>query len=172
MSPPLSSLTGHDNYFEDFEVGAKIRHARGTTVGEVESQLLTKLVLNSADAHYNEQRMKSLGYGQRLVFGLVTGSIVAASEANLRDEVASIERLPLVLVNVPNVDKSRVFSDAVLEEAVADIRSSLGSEGRVLLRPSGTEPLVRVIVEAATKKRAEEVASVLAALVASRLALS
>jgi len=77
-APPenLSRLTGQDTYFEDFEVGAKMRHARGTTVGEVENQLLTKLVMNTADAHYNEQKMKNLPYGQRLVFGLVTGSIV------------------------------------------------------------------------------------------------
>jgi itaconyl-CoA hydratase len=72
----LSRLTGKDTYFEDFEVGARMRHARGTTVGEVENQMLTKLVLNTADAHYNEQKMKNLPYGQRLVFGLVTGSIV------------------------------------------------------------------------------------------------
>ena len=48
-----AQLTGPDNYFEDFVVGAKLRHARGTTVGEVENQLLTKLVLNTADAHFN-----------------------------------------------------------------------------------------------------------------------
>ncbi|HVO27666.1 MAG TPA: MaoC family dehydratase [Candidatus Margulisiibacteriota bacterium] len=72
----MSRLTGNGTYFEDFEIGAKMRHARGTTVGEVENQLLTKLVMNTADAHYNEQRMKALPYGQRLVFGLVTGSIV------------------------------------------------------------------------------------------------
>jgi len=72
----VSRLTGNGTYFEDFEIGAKMRHARGTTVGEVENQLLTKLVMNTADAHYNEQRMKALPYGQRLVFGLVTGSIV------------------------------------------------------------------------------------------------
>jgi acyl dehydratase len=76
VSGPISRLTGSDNYFEDFEVGAKMRHARGTTVDEVENQLLTKLVMNSADGHYNEQKMRNLPFGQRLVFGLVTGSIV------------------------------------------------------------------------------------------------
>ncbi len=80
MSPTprdhVSRLTGRDTYFEDFEIGVKMRHARGTTVDEVENQLLTKLVMNTADAHYNEQKMKTLPYGQRLVFGLVTGSIV------------------------------------------------------------------------------------------------
>src|SRR5947199_8896392 len=63
-------------YFEDYAVGSRMRHARGTTVGEVENQLVTKLVMNTADGHYNEARMKDTPFGQRLVFGLVTGSIV------------------------------------------------------------------------------------------------
>ena len=63
-------------YFEDFQVGDRYRHARGTTVGEVESQMLTKLVMNTAQAHFNEHAMKDTPFGQRLVFGLVTGSIV------------------------------------------------------------------------------------------------
>jgi acyl dehydratase len=76
MKATIAALTGRANYFEDFTVGAKLRHARGTTVGEVENQLLTKLVLNTADAHFTEQRMKGTPFGGRLVFGLVTGSIV------------------------------------------------------------------------------------------------
>jgi len=76
MSRPAATLTGTDNYFEDFAAGQKMRHARGTTVDEVENQLLTKLVMNSADGHFNEQKMRNLPFGQRLVFGLVTGSIV------------------------------------------------------------------------------------------------
>jgi acyl dehydratase len=63
-------------YFEDYAAGSRMRHARGTTVGEVENQLVTKLVMNTADGHYNEARMKDTPFGQRLVFGLVTGSIV------------------------------------------------------------------------------------------------
>jgi itaconyl-CoA hydratase len=62
-------------YFEDFRVGDRYRHARGTTVGEVEGQLLTKLVMNTAQAHFNEHAMKDT-FGHRIVFGLVTGSIV------------------------------------------------------------------------------------------------
>ncbi len=76
MTRRLASLTGGGTYFEDFVVGARMRHARGTTVGEVENQLLTKLVLNTADAHFNEDRMQGTPFGRRLVFGLVTGSIV------------------------------------------------------------------------------------------------
>ena len=63
-------------YFEDFTVGDRMRHARGTTVGEVENQLLTKLVMNTAHAHFNEHAMQGTAFGQRLVFGLVTGSII------------------------------------------------------------------------------------------------
>jgi acyl dehydratase len=69
-------MTSGGRYFEDFTVGEKMRHARGTTVGEVENQLLTKLVMNTAQAHFNEHAMKGGPYGERLVFGLVTGSIV------------------------------------------------------------------------------------------------
>ncbi len=75
MSAAVSRLTGKENYFEDFAVGAKMRHARGSTIGEIENQMLTKLVLNTADGHYNEHRMRSTNFGQRLVFGLVTGSV-------------------------------------------------------------------------------------------------
>jgi acyl dehydratase len=71
-----TTLTGSANYFEDFNVGDRYRHARGTTVGEVENQLQTKLVMNTAHAHFNEHAMKDTAFGQRLVFGLVTGSIV------------------------------------------------------------------------------------------------
>lgn len=75
MAEP-TPLTGSTNYFEDFAVGDRYRHARGTTVGELENQLLTKLVMNTAHAHFNEHAMKSTPFGQRLVFGLVTASIV------------------------------------------------------------------------------------------------
>ena len=63
-------------YFEDFAVGDRYRHARGTTVGEVENQLLTKLVMNTAHAHFNEHAMQGTPFGRRIVFGLATGSIV------------------------------------------------------------------------------------------------
>lgn len=71
-----SALTGARGYFEDFEVGQRIRHARGTTIGEVENQMVTKLVMNTADAHYNEEKARNTPFGRRVVFGLVTGSVV------------------------------------------------------------------------------------------------
>jgi len=75
MSIAVSKLTGTKTYFEDFEVGSKMKHSRGSTIGEIENQMLTKLVLNTADGHFNEHRMRGTSFGQRLVFGLVTGSV-------------------------------------------------------------------------------------------------
>jgi acyl dehydratase len=70
-------LTGSFGYFEDFAVGQRMRHARGATIGEVENGLLSKLVMNTAQAHWNEHFLSSgpLGSG-RLVFGLITASVV------------------------------------------------------------------------------------------------
>ena len=69
-------LTADRGYFEDFAAGQRMRHARGTTIGEVENQMVTKLVMNTADAHYDEHRARETPFGQRVVFGLVTGSVV------------------------------------------------------------------------------------------------
>ena len=86
------------------------------------------------------------------------------------DELASVvTRLPQVLVNVPDVDKGRADTDEVLAEAVTTEATALGDTGRILLRPSGTEPLVRVMVEAQSHDQAESVAHRLAAVVRDRL---
>src|SRR5437763_12745733 len=75
--PDLSSLTGPAGYFADFTAGRRLRHARGATVGEVENNFITKQVMNTAQAHWNEHFLTDgpLGSG-RVVFGLVTASIV------------------------------------------------------------------------------------------------
>ncbi len=84
---------------------------------------------------------------------------------------AVMSRLPQVLLNVPGVDKARASSDPELLAAVAAEETQLGETGRVLLRPSGTEPLVRVMVEAPEQQQAEQVAGRLADVVRRRLAL-
>ncbi len=54
----LSELTGKDNYFEDFKVGQVFRHARGKTIEGLENVLITNLVMNTAQAHFNEHAMQ------------------------------------------------------------------------------------------------------------------
>jgi acyl dehydratase len=77
MKRSIASHTAPHGYFEDFEVGARMRHARGTTISEAESQMLTKLVMNTADGHFNAEKFPSGGpFPNRLVFGLLTGSMV------------------------------------------------------------------------------------------------
>jgi phosphoglucosamine mutase len=96
---------------------------------------------------------------------------MAGEDAPLADLAGVMNRLPQVLVNVPGVDKARADDDALLAAAVAEAEAELGESGRVLLRPSGTEPLVRVMVEAATADQAQDVADRLADVVRRQLAL-
>jgi phosphoglucosamine mutase len=96
---------------------------------------------------------------------------MAVTGSSLQELAAVMTRLPQVLVNVPDVDKARADEDAVLAAAVAEEEAVLGDSGRILLRPSGTEPLVRVMVEAQTAEEARSVADRLAGVVRQQLAL-
>ncbi len=96
---------------------------------------------------------------------------VAATGRPLADLAGVMQRLPQVLVNVKDVDKARAGSDEQLAAAVRAAEESLGGTGRVLLRPSGTEALVRVMVEATEPEQAKAVADELAAVVRERLGL-
>jgi acyl dehydratase len=71
----LSDLTGKSNYFEDFTVGQVIRHARGKTLEGLENVLITNLVMNTAQGHFNEHAMKNSPYGVRLSYGGVNFSL-------------------------------------------------------------------------------------------------
>jgi phosphoglucosamine mutase len=97
---------------------------------------------------------------------------MADTGKSLADLAGVMSRLPQVLVNVSGVDKARADEDFVLAAAVAEAEAELGDSGRVLLRPSGTEPLVRVMVEAATAEQAQQIADRLAGVVGEQLALS
>ncbi|MFJ8951934.1 phosphoglucosamine mutase [Streptomyces sp. NPDC102340] len=107
--------------------------------------------------------------GDGTLTGLLLAARVAQSGRTLKDLASVMERLPQVLINVPDVDKSRVTTSAELQTAVADAERELGATGRVLLRSSGTEPLVRVMVEAADIAQARSVAERLADVVKSAL---
>ncbi|WP_030750222.1 phosphoglucosamine mutase [Streptomyces griseus] len=107
--------------------------------------------------------------GDGTLTGLMLAARVAATGKSLAELAAVMERLPQILINVKDVDKSRVTTSAELAAAVVDAERELGTTGRVLLRSSGTEPLVRVMVEAADIEQARAVAGRLADVVKSAL---
>ena len=87
-------------------------------------------------------------------------------------ELASfMKRYPQVLINVSGVAKEKLSSNQVISKAVVDVQEKLGDKGRVLLRASGTEALIRVMIEAQELSLAQELASELATLVKSELSL-
>ncbi|GHF29502.1 phosphoglucosamine mutase [Streptomyces griseoluteus] len=107
--------------------------------------------------------------GDGTLTGLLLAARVAETGRTLRELASVMDRLPQVLVNVPDVDRSRVGTSADLAAAVGEAERELGQTGRVLLRPSGTEPLVRVMVEAADIDQARTIAGRLADAVKSAL---
>jgi phosphoglucosamine mutase len=105
--------------------------------------------------------------GDGLLTGLALMSRMSATGASLAELAAVVHRLPQVLVNVPVTDRLAVVENDEVAEAVNAVEEELGDAGRVLLRPSGTEQLVRVMVEAPTQEQADDVAARLAEVVAA-----
>lgn len=103
--------------------------------------------------------------GDGLLTALHLLATAARRGASLAELAGAMTRYPQVLVNVPGVDKSRVAASPALAAAVALAEEELGEAGRVLVRPSGTEPAVRVMVEAVHPDQAQQVADRLAAAV-------
>lgn len=84
-------LTGNDNYFENFEVGAVYEHARGKTVTELENVQITNMVMNTAQSHFNEDIMSRDPRKHRLVYGGVTASMALGLAAEDTAENALAE---------------------------------------------------------------------------------
>jgi len=80
---------------------------------------------------------------------------MAGTKKSLAELASVMTQLPQVLINVKDVDKSKLNSNQVLLDLVVEIETELGDTGRVLLRPSGTEALVRVMVEAQSEQIAK-----------------
>lgn len=76
MSYPISRLTAKANYFEDFAVGDVYEHARGRTVTETDNVMITLLVMNTAQGHFNEDRMAQSPFKHRINFGGITASFI------------------------------------------------------------------------------------------------
>jgi phosphoglucosamine mutase len=94
---------------------------------------------------------------------------VVRTGKTLQELAATMVRFPQVLINVKDVKKDKLADSAVIAAAVKAAEARLSDSGRVLLRASGTEPLVRVMVEAASDSLAQEVARELADIVKSEL---
>ena len=108
--------------------------------------------------------------GDGLLTALQLMSVMAKSKKSLSELAKIMVRFPQVLINVDGVNKANLTTSKAIAAAIGDNESKLGANGRILLRASGTEPLVRVMVEAESEVVAGEIAKTLATLV--RLELS
>lgn len=105
--------------------------------------------------------------GDGTLSGLLIMERMAETGKSLKELASVMTVLPQVLINVPVSDKSLILDAQEVKDAIAHAEDELGVDGRVLLRPSGTEELFRVMVEAAEKEHARKVAGRLAAVVAA-----
>ena len=105
--------------------------------------------------------------GDGLLTALHVMSRISVTGESLAALASVVQRLPQVLINVPVSDKATVVQAPAVDAAVEAARAELGDSGRILLRPSGTEQLVRVMVEAPTQDAADAIAGRVADVVAS-----
>ena len=108
--------------------------------------------------------------------GILTGLQLVAEMARTGKSLAELASVmtvyPQIMINVRGVDHHALKTDEVIATAVTAAEERLGETGRVLLRPSGTEPLVRVMVEAEHQDVADEIAAALAEVVRERLTVA
>lgn len=140
-----SSLTSNNSYFEDFIVGERIRHTRAKTVTNLENVLLTNLVMNTADAHFNEHRMQSHPLGTVIVYGGVTASIVIglASQDTSDNAIAEYGLRNMKLMSpVVHGTTLHAFSEVMKKEDVD------GTSGLVTFHHWGVDENGAVVFEA------------------------
>lgn len=109
--------------------------------------------------------------GDGLLTGLQLSAQLARTGKSLKELAAAMTKLPQVMINVKNVDKNRTGIVPAIKAAVVKAENELGDTGRVLLRPSGTEALVRVMVEAGDLETAQRICEELVTVVRAELAL-
>jgi phosphoglucosamine mutase len=110
--------------------------------------------------------------GDGILTGLQLLAQMNSTGKSLQELASAMTVYPQVLINVPEVDKTKVDSDSELQKVVQEAKTELGETGRVLLRASGTEPLVRVMVEAQDVGTAQSWAERIARVVEKQLKLS
>lgn len=194
------AIVDGDKIMAILAVAAKQRGelARNTLVATVMSNLGLRLAMKDADINLIETKVgdryvleaiREGGYtlggeqsghvifsqwattGDGILTGLRLMAEVAATKKTLAELGEVVTAYPQVLINVPGVDKTRTDSDEELQAIVAEAVATLADSGRVLLRASGTESLVRVMVEASDEGTARSWAERIARVVERRLAL-
>ena len=150
------------------EAGIKVAK---TAVGDryvLENMLENNLTLGGEQSGHVIMR-DFAGTGDGLLTALQLISEMARSKKSLKELALIMQRFPQVLINVSDVAKDKLESSTAISAAVAKYESELGDAGRILLRASGTEPLVRVMVEAQSDSIAKEIAEKLAKVVKEEL---
>ena len=147
IGPEMLALTGRDNWFEDFPVGRRIRHARGATMDSLENAYLSKAVMNTAQPHWNEHALAGdtpLGTG-RVVFGLLTASLVVGLSSQDTAENALAElRLDKIRFRAPVHHGDTVYAFSEVLEVGDDARPDAG---RVRFAHWGVTHDDRLVVE-------------------------
>ncbi len=142
-----------------------------TPVGDrhvVEAMRKTRSVVGGEQSGHILLEDRSTGDGLRTALRLM--EVMAATGKELRELRGVMSELPQVLTNVRVVSKNGWQENLLISKATADAERELGTRGRVLVRPSGTEPLIRVMVEAPTESEASSVAASIADVVSAELA--
>ncbi|MDU2418540.1 MAG: phosphoglucosamine mutase [Streptococcus parasanguinis] len=109
--------------------------------------------------------------GDGLLTGVQLASVIKMSGKTLSELASQMKKYPQSLINVRVTDKYRVEENIHVQEIMTKVETEMNGEGRILVRPSGTEPLVRVMVEAATDADAERYAQSIADVVEEKMGL-
>ncbi len=109
--------------------------------------------------------------GDGLLTGIQLASIIKETGKKLSELASAVETFPQVLINVKVTDKHNVTSNTAVSDAIESVEKEMDGNGRVLVRPSGTEPLVRVMVEAETTEKAESYTERIAEVVKREMGL-
>jgi itaconyl-CoA hydratase len=141
----IAALTGNDNYLEDFVPGTVIRHARGKTVEVTENVLITNLVMNTAQGHFNEHAMKDNRFRRRITFGGVTASLIIglASQDTAENALAELS-LDKIRFSVPVFHGDTLYA---FTEVLAVTASDRPDAGVVHFRHWGVNQDDKVVFE-------------------------
>ena len=113
--------------------------------------------------------LNKISTGDGIVAGLQVMSALVRSGKSLQELIADVEMYPSVLKNQIVDDAKKIMASSVLSEAIKGVESRLADKGRVLVRASGTEPLIRVMVEGQDEALVERLADELIAVVQSEI---